>query len=80
MSRGWTPGDSHRHPTSRLEPVTKQLAAAVLAGDVAGIAVGAGSPHADTCDAMAMALSPHAGPSWVVSLDDVVIGDCGGFS
>ncbi len=29
---------------------------------------------------MAMALAADAGPSWVITLDGVVIGDCGAFS
>lgn len=63
-----------------LQPVTRELARAVLAGDLSGIRVGPGWPHPDTADAMAMALAPDAGPTWVITADGVVIGDCGGFS
>ena len=68
--------------TSRLvlEPVTRQLALAVVAGRLSDVRAGAGWPHADTAAAMSMALSPDAGPSWVVTIDGVVIGDCGGLS
>lgn len=68
--------------TSRLvlEPVTCELASAVLSGRLADIRVGPGWPHADTADAMAMALLADAGPSWVIALEGVVIGDCGAFS
>jgi RimJ/RimL family protein N-acetyltransferase len=68
--------------TSRLvlEPVTRQLALDVVSGHFSDIPAGAGWPHADTADAMAMALAPDAGPSWVVTVDGVVIGDCGAFS
>lgn len=68
--------------TSRLvlEPVTRQLAGDVVAGRLADIRVGSGWPHADTAEAMAMALMKDAGPSWVITIDGVVIGDCGAFS
>ena len=68
--------------TSRLvlQPVTRELARAVVSGRISGLPVGPGWPHADTADAMAMALVANAGPSWVITLDDVVIGDCGSFS
>ncbi len=68
--------------TSRLvlEPVTLDLARAVVSGRVSGIPTGAGWPHADTADAMAMALTADAGPSWIVTVGGIVIGDCGGFS
>lgn len=63
-----------------LEPVTVELARAVVTGRLTGIPTGAGWPHADTADAMAMALRGDAGPSWIVTVGGVVIGDCGGFS
>lgn len=68
--------------TSRLvlEPVSQELARAVVTGDLSGIRRAAGWPHADTADAMALALGPDAGPSWVITVDGEVIGDCGGFS
>ena len=68
--------------TSRLvlEPVTRELARAVLSGRISDIRAGPGWPHPDTADAMAMALTADAGPSWLITLDGVVIGDCGAFS
>ena len=65
--------------TSRLllVPVTPDLARAVIRRRISDIRVGPGWPHADTADAMAMALRANAGPSWVITLDGVVIGDCG---
>ena len=68
--------------TSRLvlEPVTRELARTVLTGRLSDIATGAGWPHPDTADAMAMALSAEAGPSWIVTVGGTLIGDCGAFS
>ena len=68
--------------TSRLVlvPVTPELARAVVAGDLADISAGPGWPHADTVDAMAMALAPRAGPAWLVTADGLVIGDCGSYA
>ena len=68
--------------TSRLvlEPVTRELARAVVTGRLSDIPTGAGWPHADTADAMAMALAADAGPSWVVTVGGTLIGDCGAFS
>ena len=68
--------------TSRLvlQPVTRELARAVVSGRISDLRVGPGWPHADTADAMAMALAADPGPSWVIILDGVVIGDCGAFS
>src|SRR5687767_13657857 len=69
--------------TSRLllQPVTSEMALAVVNGQASDIIrPGAGWPHADTADAMEMALLPGAGPGWLITLDDMVIGDCGAFS
>lgn len=68
--------------TSRLvlQPVTRELARAVVSGRISDLRVGSGWPHPDTADAMAMALTADAGPSWVIILGGVVIGDCGAFS
>ena len=67
-------------PRLVLEPVTRQLALGVVTGRLEDIRAGAGWPHADTADAMAMALTSDAGPSWVITLDGVVVGDCGAFA
>jgi RimJ/RimL family protein N-acetyltransferase len=65
----------HREPifTPRLVlvPVAPETAAAIVAGDLTGIAAGTGWPHADTVDGLRM------GGGWLVTLDGVVIGDCG---
>lgn len=63
-----------------LQPVTSEIALAVVSGRTSDIPVGAGWPHEDTADAMAMALLPEAGPSWLITLDGIAIGDCGAFS
>ena len=67
-------------PRLVLQPVRRDLAQAVVAGRLSGISRGAGWPHADTADAMTLALAPDAGPSWVITVDGVVVGDCGAFS
>ncbi len=54
-----------------LVPVSAELAAAVLAGDLSSLEVGDGWPHDDTLDGLRMA------PGWFVTLGGVVIGDCG---
>ena len=60
--------------------MTSEIALAVVSGRTFDIPVGAGWPHEDTADAMAMALLAEAGPSWLITLDGMVIGDCGAFS
>jgi RimJ/RimL family protein N-acetyltransferase len=64
-----------------LEPVTEELAQAVVSGRLGNIRAGAGWPHDDTADAMAMAVG-QAGPvpMWVITLDGVVVGDCGAYA
>jgi len=63
-----------------LAPVTRDLAEAVVAGRLLGLSPGAGWPHADTADAMTLALGPDAGPSWVITVGGLVVGDCGAFA
>lgn len=60
-----------------LLPVSPELAEAVLAGDVSAINAADGWPHDDTVDGLRMALLHDHAPGWFVTLDDVVIGDCG---
>jgi ribosomal-protein-alanine N-acetyltransferase len=67
-------------PRLVLEPVTQQLAQAVVSGRLGDIRAGAGWPHQHTADAMAMAQTSDAGPMWVITLDGVVVGDCGAFA
>lgn len=63
-----------------LQPVTVEIARAIVDGDLSALRAGAGWPHADTVDAMTMARMPDAGPGWLITLDGVVIGDCGAYS
>ena len=69
-------------PTSRLilQPVTPEIAQAIVSKRVSELPAGDGWPHADTADAMAMALLPGAGPGWLITLGGLVIGDCGAFA
>jgi RimJ/RimL family protein N-acetyltransferase len=50
-----------------------------VTGRLGGICAGPGWPHQDTADAMVMALSSDSVRSWVITVDGVVIGDCGAF-
>lgn len=66
----------------RLEPVTPELARAVLAGDLsaltaAGLAAAEGWPHEDTADGLGMVAKTGESLSWLVLADGAVIGDCG---
>ena len=60
--------------------MTREIALAVVAEHLSDLPVGEGWPHADTADAMAMALLPGTGPGWLITLDGLVIGDCGAFA
>jgi hypothetical protein len=62
----------------QLVPLTIENGRAVLAGDLSGLETAAGWPHDDTLDAIRTAVG--TGPRslvWLVTLDGVVIGDCG---
>jgi len=62
----------------QLVPLKIESARAVLAGDLSGLRTAEGWPHEDTLDAIRTAAG--AGPRslvWLVTLDGVVIGDCG---
>ena len=59
-----------------LAPISEATANAVVAGDVSTLIAGEGWPHADTLDGLRMALA-HGAPGWLVTLEGVVIGDCG---
>lgn len=62
----------------QLVPLTVTTGRAVLAGDFSGLETAEGWPHEDTLDAIRTAVGP--GPRslvWLVTLDGVVIGDCG---
>ncbi len=58
-----------------LEPVTREMAAAVLAGEPDGIRRAAGWPHADTLDALRMIA--HGADVWLILEDGLAIGDAG---
>jgi RimJ/RimL family protein N-acetyltransferase len=60
-----------------LQPVSAALAHALVAGDLTGVAAGEGWPHADTLDGLGMAVQHGHEAGWLVTLDGVVIGDCG---
>ena len=67
-------------PRLVLQPVTIDLARAVVGGLLLDVPCGVGWPHAATADAMSLALGPDPGPGWVITVDGVAIGDCGAFS
>ena len=61
-----------------LVPLTPEQARAILGGDLSVIEHAAGWPHADTLDALRMAVREDAPwPVWLVTLGGRVIGDCG---
>lgn len=60
-----------------LVPVGAAAAAAVVAGDLSGVAAGAGWPHTDTLDGLRLGLEHGTDLGWFVTLDGLVVGDCG---
>jgi RimJ/RimL family protein N-acetyltransferase len=60
-----------------LEPIAPEVAGAVVAGDLSGLRVGEGWPHADTVDGLGMAVRHGHPAGWFVTLDGEIIGDCG---
>jgi RimJ/RimL family protein N-acetyltransferase len=60
-----------------LAPVSREVAEAVVAGDLSAVDAAEGWPHDDTLDGLKMALDLGHAPGWFVELDGVVIGDCG---
>ena len=61
-----------------LVPMTAEQARAILVGDLSVVEHAAGWPHADTLDALRMAVREDSPwPVWLVTLDGRVIGDCG---
>jgi len=60
-----------------LEPVAPEVAEAVVAGDLSGLRVGEGWPHADTVDGLGMAVRHGHAAGWFVTLGGEIIGDCG---
>lgn len=60
-----------------LEPIAPEVAEAVVAGDLSGLRVGEGWPHADTVDGLGMAVRFGHAPGWFVTLAGEIVGDCG---
>lgn len=61
----------------RLEPVTAELARAIVAGELSEVTAGRGWPHEDTSDGLAMAIRSGHPPGWLITTAGTVIGDCG---
>ena len=66
----------------RLEPVTAEMARAILAGDMsvltaAGLTAAEGWPHEDSADGLGMIVKTGETLSWLVVAGGAVIGDCG---
>lgn len=61
----------------RLEPLTAEMARAILAGDLSGLTTADGWPHDDTADGLGMALKTGHPPGWLVTVGGTVIGDIG---
>jgi RimJ/RimL family protein N-acetyltransferase len=59
-----------------LRPVSPALALALVAGDFSEVQVGEGWPHEDTVDGLGMVAQGRS-LGWLVTLDDVVVGECG---
>src|SRR5665213_878406 len=81
-SRRASPVPVRRIETERLilEPVTPDIARAVVAGDFSSLDAAEGWPHDDTTDAMAMMTGSEAGPGWLITTGGSVIGDCGAYA
>jgi RimJ/RimL family protein N-acetyltransferase len=60
-----------------LEPIAPEVAAAVVRGDLSGLRVGEGWPHADTVDGLGMAVRHGHAAGWFVTLGGEILGDCG---
>jgi RimJ/RimL family protein N-acetyltransferase len=60
-----------------LVPVSPGQARAVVAGDLAGLPAGPDWPPAELVETLSAALEHGGGLGWFVTLDGVVIGDCG---
>jgi flavin-dependent dehydrogenase/RimJ/RimL family protein N-acetyltransferase len=64
-------------PRLRLEPLTQEHVRSFLAGDYGSVVTGDGWPQPDTADGLRMAAADPGARLWLVTLDGVVIGDCG---
>lgn len=59
-----------------LAPVSRELAAGLVARDFSGITPGEGWPHEDSLDGLQMAAQGY-GLAWLIILDDLAVGECG---
>ena len=59
-----------------LEPISRDTARAVLAGEPDALHRGEGWPHADTLDALRM-VADHGAEAWLILEDGVAIGEAG---
>jgi ribosomal-protein-alanine N-acetyltransferase len=59
-----------------LEPLSQEIARAVVEGRPDGLRHGDGWPHDDTLDALRM-VADHGSEAWLILEDGVVIGDAG---
>ncbi len=64
-------------PSLFLKPLSVDGARAIVAGDLSGVRLGRGWPHPDTVDGLRIALTRGHAPGWLITLDGLVIGDCG---
>jgi RimJ/RimL family protein N-acetyltransferase len=66
--------------TSRLalEPLPRETARAIVAGEPDGLRRAAGWPHEDTLDGLRM-VADHGSEVWLILEDGVVVGDAGTF-
>jgi RimJ/RimL family protein N-acetyltransferase len=60
-----------------LVPIPEEVARAVVSGDLSPVDAGDGWPHDGTLRGLGMALRLGHAPGWFVTLERVVIGDCG---
>jgi hypothetical protein len=58
-----------------LQPLSRELAHALVAGDLSSVEAGEGWPHADTLDGLGMSVQHGHEPGWLVLLDG--LGDGG---
>jgi hypothetical protein len=69
--------DQIRTPRLVLEPLSLDVAQAIVAGDLSRVRPAAGWPHDDTLDGIRLGVEHGVSTTWLVLRDGVVIGDCG---
>jgi RimJ/RimL family protein N-acetyltransferase len=65
-------------PRLVLEPLARETARALVAGQSAGLRHGDGWPHADTLDGVRM-VAEHGSEAWLILEEGTVVGDAGTF-